>query len=123
MSTNKTVGVSGLTSKYIISNKSKDYIREYQYITGINKKFRYFVYFMEEESEYDNEVFKDYKLDNIMKDIKRFLRAQEKGKFKFNLSLIMILIIFQKLKMIYTLIMLLFEIYMIGVNIIMMIVN
>ena len=82
MSTNKTVGVSGLTSKYIISNKSKDYIREYQYITGINKKFRYFVYFMEEESEYDNEVFKDYKLDNIMKDIKRFLRAQEKGKFK-----------------------------------------
>ena len=82
MSTNNSVGVSGITSKYIISSKSKDCIREYQFIKGINKKFRYLAYFLQEESEYDDEGFKDHKLDSIMKDIKRFLRAQEKGKLK-----------------------------------------
>ena len=37
---------------------------------------------MQEEAEYDDAVFQDNKLDEIMKDIKTFLRAQEKGKFK-----------------------------------------
>ena len=35
-----------------------------------------------ENIEYEEIDFKDYKLDKIMKMIKRFLRAQEKGKFK-----------------------------------------
>ena len=78
----QTVGVSGLTSKNIIPEYAKEYKREYQLIKGINKKFRYLAYFMEEESEYDDDKFKDHKLDSVMKDIKKFLRAQEKGKLK-----------------------------------------
>ena len=35
-----------------------------------------------ENKEYEKIDFKDYKLDKVMKMIKRFLRAQEKGKFK-----------------------------------------
>ena len=61
-----------------IPEYAKEYNREYQFIRGINKEFRYITYFMENE---END-FKDYKLDKIMKMIKRFLRAQEKGKFK-----------------------------------------
>ena len=78
----QTVGVSGLTSKNIIPEYAKEYKREYQLIKGINKKFRYLAYFMEEESEYDDDKFKDHRLDSVMKDIKKFLRAQEKGKLK-----------------------------------------
>ena len=79
---NQTVGVSGLTSKNIIPEYAKDFKREYQLIKGINKKFSYLAYFMEEESEYDDDKFKDHKLYSVMKDIKKFLRAQEKGKLK-----------------------------------------
>ena len=77
----QTVGVSGLTSKNKIPEYAREYKREYQFIIGINKEFRYLAYFME-NVEYEEIDFKDYKLDKIMKMIKRFLRAQEKGKFK-----------------------------------------
>ena len=82
MSTNNTVGSSGKSTNNIIPEYAREYKREYQFIKGINKKFRYLAYFLQEESEYDDEGFKDHKLDSIMKDIKRFLRAQEKGKLK-----------------------------------------
>ena len=74
----RTVGVSGFTSNNKIPEYAKEYKREYQFIIGINKEFKYIKDFMENE---END-FKDYKLDIIMKFIKRFLRAQEKGKFK-----------------------------------------
>ena len=74
----QTVGVSGFTSNNKIPEYAKEYKREYQFIIGINKEFKYIKDFMENE---END-FKDYKLDIIMKFIKRFLRAQEKGKFK-----------------------------------------
>ena len=61
-----------------IPEYAKEYKREYQFIIGINKEFKYIIDFME---NYDNE-FKSHKLDRIMKFIKRFLRAQEKGKLK-----------------------------------------
>ena len=77
----QTVGVSGLSSNNIIPEFAKEYKREYQFIKGINKEFRYLSYFME-NIEYEKNDFKDYKLDKVMKMIKRFLRAQEKGKFK-----------------------------------------
>ena len=64
-----------------IPHYAREYKREYQFIRGLNKKFRYLNYFME-NMEYDNLSFEDYKLDRIMKFIKIFLRAQEKGKFK-----------------------------------------
>ena len=76
----QTVGVSGLSSNKI-PEYVKEYKREYQFIKGINKEFRYITHFME-NLEYEKINFKDYKLDNIMKIIKRFLRAQEKEKFK-----------------------------------------
>ena len=75
------VGVSGFTSFNKIPEYAREYKREYQFIRGINKEFRYLSYFME-NIEYEEIDFKDYKLDKIMKMIKRFLRAQEKGKFK-----------------------------------------
>ena len=77
----QTVGVSGFTSNNKIPEYAREYKREYQFIRGINKEFRYLSYFME-NIEYEEIDFKDYKLDKIMKMIKRFLRAQEKGKFK-----------------------------------------
>ena len=74
----QTVGVSGFTSKNKIPEYAREYKREYQFIRGINKEFRYITYIMENE---END-FKNYKLDRIMKYVKKFLRAQEKGKFK-----------------------------------------
>ena len=61
---------------------AKDYKREYQFIRLINKDFRHITYFMENEVNLENNDFKNYKLDRIMKYIKKFLRAQERGKFK-----------------------------------------
>ena len=61
-----------------IPEYAKDYKREYQFIRGINKEFKYIKDFME---NFDKE-FKSHKLDKIMKFIKRFLRAQENGRLK-----------------------------------------
>ena len=74
----QTVGVSGFTSKNKMPEYAREYKREYQFIRGINKEFKYIKDFME---NCDNE-FKSHKLDNIMQMIKRFLRAQEKGRLK-----------------------------------------
>ena len=57
---------------------AKDYKNEYLFIRGLNKEFKYIIDFIEND---DNE-FKSHKLDRIMKFIKRFLRAQEKGRLK-----------------------------------------
>ena len=61
-----------------IPEYSKNYKREYQFIIGINKEFKYLKDFMD---NCDNN-FKSHKLDRIMKFIKRFLRAQENGRLK-----------------------------------------
>ena len=61
-----------------IPEYAREYKREYQFIRGINKEFKYIKDFME---NCDNE-FKSHKLDKIMKMIKRFLRAQENGRLK-----------------------------------------
>ena len=78
---NKNEKNSDIKSNNKIPEYAREYKREYQFIRGINKEFRYITYFMENEENLEND-FKDYKLDKIMKMIKRFLRAQEKGKFK-----------------------------------------
>ena len=77
----QTVGVSGLTSSNKIPEYAREYKREYQFIRGLNKEFSHISYFMENEENLKDE-FKSHKLDRIMKFIKTFLRAQEKGKFK-----------------------------------------
>ena len=68
--------------EYTKNNKTpeyaKDYKREYQIIRGINKEFEYFINFM----RYDDVEYKPHKIDRIMGFVKRFLRAQEKGRLK-----------------------------------------
>ena len=77
----QTVGVSGFTSKNKIPEYAREYKREYQLIRGINKEFSQIRYFMQKEGNVQEE-FKSNKLDRAMSYIKKFLRAQEKGKFK-----------------------------------------
>ena len=62
-----------------ISEYAKEYKREYQFIIGINKEFKYFV------DNLDNAttgLFENHRVDRIKYFIKRFLRGQEKGKLK-----------------------------------------
>ena len=61
-----------------IPEYAREYKREYQFIIGINKEFKYLKDFMENSDK----EFKSHKLDRIMKFIKRFLRAQENGRLK-----------------------------------------
>ena len=99
-----------------IPEYAKNYKREYQFIRGLNKEFKYLKDFMDNP---DNN-FKSHKLDRIMKFIKRFLRAQENGRLKdisnfefdyFNIENI------YEIKKIYIIIILLFKITMIGVEV------
>ena len=65
-------------NKSKIPDYAREYKREYQFIRGINKEFKYLIDFKNN----CNNNFKSYKLDRIMKFIKIFLRAQEKGRLK-----------------------------------------
>ena len=61
-----------------IPEYAREYKREYQFIIGLNKEFKYLKDFI-----YNKDMnFKSHKLDRIMNFIKRFLRAQEKGRLK-----------------------------------------
>ena len=61
-----------------IPEYAREYKREYQFIIGLNKEFKYLKDFI-----YNKDInFKSHKLDRIMTFIKRFLRAQEKGRLK-----------------------------------------
>ena len=77
----QTVGVSGFTSKNKIPEYAREYKREYQLIRGINKEFSQIRYFMQKEGNVQEEFISN-KLDRAMSYIKKFLRAQENGKFK-----------------------------------------
>ena len=79
MSTNKTVGVSGLTSKNIIPEYAREYKREYQFIRSINKEC---AYFLSRLDELNNGLFESKTTITLKNNIKKFLRGQEKGKFK-----------------------------------------
>ena len=68
----QTVGVSGFTSNNKILEYAREYKREYQFIRGINKEFEYL----------REDRFNEYHKDKIIYLIKKFLRAQESGKFK-----------------------------------------
>ena len=82
------MGILGTSSNYqncikSTNNKIPEYAREYKkeylYIRGLNKEFKFY------EDRLDNPekgLFVSYKEDRIMYFIKRFLRAQEKGKLK-----------------------------------------
>ena len=62
-----------------IPEYAREYKREYQFITGLNKEFKYFV------DNLDNAttgLFECHRVDRIKYFIKRFLRGQEKGKLR-----------------------------------------
>ena len=73
---NKLTGAYSEFESFIKSNKipeyAREYKREYQFIRGLNKELGYF-----REDRFD-----DFLKDKIVYLIKKFLGAQEKGKFK-----------------------------------------
>ena len=80
------MGILGTSSNYQncikrtnkIPEYAREYKREYQFIRGINKEFKYIKDYM----EYPRYFFNCNKLDRIMKFIKRFLKAQKNGRLK-----------------------------------------
>ena len=75
----QTVGVTGFTSFNKIPEYAREYKREYQFIRGLNKEFKYF---LNKQDNLNNGLFESYIADRIKYFMKRFLRAQEKGKLK-----------------------------------------
>ena len=58
---------------------ARDYKKEYLYIRGINKEFKYFI---DKLDDLNNGLFESHRADRIKNLMKRFLRGQEKGKLK-----------------------------------------
>ena len=56
-----------------------DYKKEYLFIRGINKEFKYFI---DKLDDLNNGLFESHRADRIKYFMKRFLRGQEKGKLK-----------------------------------------
>ena len=73
----QTVGVSGFTSKNKIPQYAREYKREYQFIRGINKEFKYFV---DNLGEPTHVLFLNKKVSKIKDLIERFLKKQKRGK-------------------------------------------
>ena len=63
----------------LTNNKIPEFAREYLYIRGLNKEFKYFYNHLD---EINNGLFKSKRSDRLCYLIKRFLRGQEKGKLK-----------------------------------------
>ena len=72
-------GVSGFTSFNKIPKYAREYKREYQFIRGINKDFKYLINKLD---NLNNGLFESKLTDRIKFNMKRFLRGQEKGKLK-----------------------------------------
>ena len=62
-----------------IPEYAREYKKEYLYIRGLNKEFKYFYNHLD---EINNGLFKSKRCDRLCYLIKRFLRGQEKGKLK-----------------------------------------
>ena len=58
---------------------AREYKKEYLFIRGINKEFKYFYKHLD---EINDSLFKSKRSDSLCYLIKRFLRGQEKGKLK-----------------------------------------
>ena len=58
---------------------AKDYKKEYLFIRGINKEFKYFVDNIDEATR---GLFQNHRVARIKKFIKRFLLAQERGRLQ-----------------------------------------
>ena len=63
-----------------IPEYAREYKRDYQFIRGINKEFKYLIDFMDNITT--RELFLNHKVDRLKYFIKRFLKAQKSGKLK-----------------------------------------
>ena len=63
----------------VIPEFAKEYKREYQFIRGINKDFKYLINKLD---NLNNGLFESNTSNRIKYNMKRFLRGQEKGKLK-----------------------------------------
>ena len=82
------MGILGTSSKHQNRIKStnnkipeyaREYKREYQFIRGLNKEFKYLINKLD---DLNNGLFESNISNRIKYNIKRFLRGQEKGKLK-----------------------------------------
>ena len=62
-----------------IPSYAKNYKKEYLFIIGINKEFKYFINKLD---DLNNGLFESNISNKIKYNMKRFLRGQEKGKLK-----------------------------------------
>ena len=62
-----------------IPHYARDYKKEYLFIRGLDKEFKYFYNHLD---EINDGLFKSKRSDRLCNLIKRFLRGQEKGKLK-----------------------------------------
>ena len=62
-----------------IPEYAREYKREYQFIRGINKEFKYLINKLD---DLNNGLFESNISNRITYNMKRFLRAQERGKLK-----------------------------------------
>ena len=62
-----------------IPHYARDYKKEYLYIIGLNKEFKYFINKLDDLT---NGLFESKIANRIKYNMKRFLRGQEKGKLK-----------------------------------------
>ena len=79
--TSQTELIGKMTENAInkIPEYAREYKREYQFIRGINKEFKYFINKLD---NLNNGLFESNISNRIKYFMKRFLRAQEKGKLK-----------------------------------------
>ena len=79
--TSQTELIGKITENAInkIPEYAREYKREYQFIRGINKEFKYFINKLD---NLNNGLFESNIADRIKYNMKRFLRGQEKGKLK-----------------------------------------
>ena len=62
-----------------IPEYARDYKKEYLFIRGINKEFKYI---LDNLDELNSGLFESDRVNRIMKIIKRYLRGQERGKLR-----------------------------------------
>ena len=76
----QAVGVTGNTSFNKIPEYARDYKKEYLFIIGLDKKLRSFIGIK------DKDKFSSSKADRIKGQFDKFVKAQEKGRLKKDIS-------------------------------------
>ena len=77
---NQSVDGSSVLIKNKIPEYARDYRKEWLYIRGINKEFKFFVDYIDEAP---SGLFQIPKVDRVKKFIKDFLLAQERGRLQY----------------------------------------